>query len=148
MFKMFSFAALPGGPYEFWDEGAGMFYRDELHKKGHPGIFWSRCQGWVMAALVSAIRFVPEAHPSHPVYLGIFQTMASSVTAAQASDGSWRSSMLNHSFPPDSSGSSFMVFALAYGINAGVLSRAEFLRKLLTRNHVSTSLAVTPAPSP
>lgn len=37
MFKMFSFAALPGGPYEFWNDSAGMFYRDELHKKAHPG---------------------------------------------------------------------------------------------------------------
>ena len=79
------------------------------------------------AALVSAIRFVPEAHPSHSVYLGIFQKMASSIATAQATDGSWRSSMLNHSFPPESSGSSFMVFALAYGINAGVLSRSEYL---------------------
>lgn len=40
------------------------------------------------AALVSAIRFVPEAHPSHTVYLGIFQKMASSIAAAQAADGS------------------------------------------------------------
>jgi hypothetical protein len=72
MFKMFSFAALPGGPYEFWNEGIGMFYRDELHKKAHPGVFWSRCQGWVMAALVSAIRFVPEAHPSHPARCAFF----------------------------------------------------------------------------
>ena len=94
---------------------------------GLSGVFWSRCQGWVTSALVSAIRFVPEAHPSHPIYLGIFQKMASSIAAAQATDGSWRSSMLNHSFPPDSSGSSFMVFALAYGVNAGVLSRSEYL---------------------
>lgn len=127
MFKMFGFAALPGGPYGFWNESAGMFYRDELHKRSHPDVFWSRCQGWVMSALVSAIRFVPEAHPSHPVYLGIFKKMAASVAEAQATDGSWRSSMLNHTYPPDSSGSSFMVFALAYGINAGVLDRAKYL---------------------
>jgi len=61
------------------------------------------------------------------MYLDIFKKMASTVAPAQALDGSWRSSMLNHSFPPDSSGSSFMIFALAYGINAGVLSREEFL---------------------
>mmetsp|Transcript_21641 Transcript_21641/g.64552 ORF Transcript_21641/g.64552 Transcript_21641/m.64552 type:complete len:341 (-) Transcript_21641:216-1238(-) len=127
MFKMFSFAALPGGAYEFWDPDAGMFYRDALHKQEHPGVFWSRCQGWVMSALVSAIRFVPKAHPSHQVYAGIFIKMAAAVMGAQASDGSWRSSMLNHSYPPDSSGSSFMVFALAYGINAGLLDRVHYL---------------------
>jgi rhamnogalacturonyl hydrolase YesR len=66
-----------------------------------------------MSALVSAIRFVPEEHPSHTVYLNIFKRMAVAVAPAQAVDGSWRSSVLNHSFPPDSSGSSFMVFALA-----------------------------------
>ena len=37
MFKMFSFAALPGGPYEFWNDSAGLFYRDELHKRAYPG---------------------------------------------------------------------------------------------------------------
>jgi rhamnogalacturonyl hydrolase YesR len=128
MFKMFSFAALPAGPYRFWNASAGLFYRDSSHKVKFPAIFWSRCQGWVMAALVSAIRFVPEAHPSHPVYVSIFKKMADSLVALQAGDGAWHSSLTQPAeFPPDSSGSAYIVFSLAFGVNTGLLDRREFL---------------------
>src|SRR5690348_7015447 len=47
----------------------------------------------------------------------------------QAADGFWRSDLLNtNAFPtPESSGTAFFCFALAWGMNHGVLDRATYL---------------------
>ena len=66
MFKMFSFAALPGGPYEFWNESAGLFYRDELHKKAHPGIAFPSLEKLVQKSRFEMCFVLGAKHVSNP----------------------------------------------------------------------------------
>jgi unsaturated rhamnogalacturonyl hydrolase len=55
--------------------------------------------------------------------------MATSVKAIQSKDGLWRPSLLdeNEVPHPETSGSAFFCYALAWGINAGVLDKTEYL---------------------
>jgi rhamnogalacturonyl hydrolase YesR len=54
--------------------------------------------------------------------------MAAEVSSIQGSDGLWRPGLLNpEAYPlPENSGSAFYVYALAYGVNHGLLDRAQY----------------------
>ena len=54
--------------------------------------------------------------------------MSAAMAAIQGSDGLWRTGLLDpDSYPlPENSGSAFFTYALAWGINHGILDRAEY----------------------
>jgi len=54
--------------------------------------------------------------------------MARAVAPLQGADGYWRASLLApESWPgPETSGTAFFTYALAWGVNAGILDRGEY----------------------
>lgn len=99
------------------------------HEANGSGLFWSRGNGWVMAGLVRVLQQMPQDYPSRQRYLAQFSEMAEEIASLQGADGLWRPGLLDASaYPlPENSGSAFYVYALAYGINAGILDRDSYL---------------------
>jgi rhamnogalacturonyl hydrolase YesR len=92
-------------------------------------IFWSRGNGWVMGGLVQILRELPADYPLRPFYETLFVEMAEKVTHLQQRDGLWRASLLDPEAYPggEVSGSGFFCYALAWGINTGLLSSEKYL---------------------
>jgi rhamnogalacturonyl hydrolase YesR len=116
-----------------FDSTSGLWYHDctfvgAKDANGQP-IFWSRGNGWVIAAMAQVLQTLPAADPRRATYSSMLQTMAASLLPLQGSDGFWRSSLLDPSlFPsPETSGTALITYALAYGIKAGLLSSATYL---------------------
>jgi len=92
-------------------------------------IFWSRGNGWVLGGLALILDSMPEDYKHRPFYVDLYITMAKKIKEIQPEEGLWRTSLLN----PDKdnhgevSGSGFYTFALAWGINNGLLSKSEYL---------------------
>ena len=109
-----------------------LYFRDNTYFKkqeanGKP-VFWSRGNGWVMGGLVRVLQLLPADHPDRKFFEGQFGEMAEKIRAIQPADGAWRASLLNpdaHKLP-EASGTSFFCYALAWGINQGLLDRAKF----------------------
>jgi len=99
------------------------------HEANGSSLFWSRGNGWVMAGLVRVLQQMPQDYPSRQRYLAQFSEMAEEIASLQGADGLWRPGLLDASaYPlPENSGSAFYVYALAYGINAGILDRDHYL---------------------
>lgn len=59
----------------------------------------------------------------------IFQEMSGRIAELQCEDGFWRASMLDPETytNPETSGTGLFVYALAYGINEGYLSKEKYL---------------------
>ncbi|KAG0086330.1 hypothetical protein BGZ93_000170 [Podila epicladia] len=100
-----------------------LFFRDDHYLKqteanGKP-LFWSRGNGWVIAALVMILKDLPANDPSH---------MAAALAAIQGPDGLWRSGILDPASYdlPEISGSAFYTYAMAYGINEHILNRKKY----------------------
>jgi rhamnogalacturonyl hydrolase YesR len=116
-----------------YDPGQHLFYRDATflhqHEKNGKSIFWSRGNGWVMAGLVRVIDAMPAHDPLRPKYVQQLQQMASAVAPLQGSDGLWRPGLLDPAaYPlPENSGSAFIAYALAYGIDHHLLDRRQYL---------------------
>jgi len=91
-------------------------------------LFWSRGNGWVLAGLVRVIEYMPEDYPDRPKFVAQYKEMAASVASLQGDDGLWRPGLLNAgAYPlPEVSGSAFNTYALAWGVNHGILDSSSY----------------------
>jgi len=116
-----------------FDAQAGLFYRDRrfvpLRTLHDAPVLWSRGNGWVIAGIPLILEHLPADHPGRPRYLDLFRKMARALKPVQGKDGLWRTSLLDaDEFPePDTSGSAFFCYALAWGVNRGHLDADEYL---------------------
>jgi rhamnogalacturonyl hydrolase YesR len=99
------------------------------HETNGKKIFWSRGNGWVLAGLARVLEVMPQDYPSRAKYLEQFRQMAARVAQLQGADGLWRPGLLNEAVYPLSevSGSAFFIYAMAWGVNHGVLDRKDYL---------------------
>jgi unsaturated rhamnogalacturonyl hydrolase len=116
-----------------YDPKVHLFYRDATflgkHEANGSGLFWSRGNGWVMAGLVRVLADMPSDYPARAKYITQFKEMALEIASLQGADGLWRPGLLDAAaYPlPEVSGSAFYVYALAYGVNTGILDRIQYL---------------------
>jgi unsaturated rhamnogalacturonyl hydrolase len=116
-----------------YDPQVHLFYRDATflgkRQANGQGLFWSRGNGWVMAGLVRVLDKMPADYPSRQKYVTQLRAMAAEIASLQGSDGLWRPGLLDQGAYglPENSGSAFYVYALAYGVNHGILERAQYL---------------------
>jgi rhamnogalacturonyl hydrolase YesR len=115
-----------------YDKEEHLYYRDsrffDQREPNGKKVFWSRGNAWVLAGLARVLRYLPEDYPALPRYRALFQEMARRVASLQGNDGYWRASLLDpQSQPtPETSGTGFFTYALAWGVNQGLLDRATF----------------------
>ncbi|HLA85778.1 MAG TPA: glycoside hydrolase family 88 protein [Thermoguttaceae bacterium] len=115
-----------------YDKDEHLYFRDNsfFARKESNGkkIFWSRGNGWVMGGLVRVLQYLPADHPQRARFVEQFRQMADKLLACQQADGSWHASLLDPKiYPgPETSGSGFNGYALAWGVNEGLLDRAKF----------------------
>lgn len=116
-----------------YDPQEHLYSRDQSYLNKHEAngkkVFWSRGNGWVMAGLALVLEQMPRNYPDRERYVQQFRQMAARVKSIQGADGLWRPGLLDAAaYPlPEVSGSAFFVYALAWGINHGVLDRASYL---------------------
>lgn len=92
-------------------------------------IFWSRGNGWVMGGIVRVLQELPANYESRNFYINLLKEMAARLKELQQADGMWRTSLLDpKSYPGgEVSGSGFDCYAIAWGINNGILDRATYI---------------------
>ncbi len=92
-------------------------------------IFWSRGNGWVVGGLVKLLKELPKNHPTRAFYVTLYKEMCASLLALQQEDGLWRSSLLDPQAYPggEASGSGFDIYAMAWGVNQGILDKKTYL---------------------
>ena len=115
-----------------YDPQAHLYSRDasflDRREKNGKKIFWSRGNGWVMGGIVRVLEQLPAGSPLRPKYIAQLKDMAAATLAVQGSDGLWRPGLLDpDAYPlPEISGSAFIAYAMAYGVNQGILDRATY----------------------
>ncbi len=104
-----------------------LFFRDNrfFTKKSTNGgkLFWSRGNGWLMGALPRIIDALPESHEYRPYYIKMYKEMAHKILNLQREEGIWTVNLLDPEelMLGESSGSGFFGYALAWGVNRGIL---------------------------
>jgi rhamnogalacturonyl hydrolase YesR len=112
-----------------YDPAEHLYFRDATYLGQHEAngrkLFWSRGNGWVMAGIARVLDYMPKNYPARPQYVAQLREMAAAVVKVQGDDGLWRSGLLDaQAYPlPEVSGSAFIAYALAWGVNQGILDR-------------------------
>jgi rhamnogalacturonyl hydrolase YesR len=117
-----------------FDQKAGLYYRDAKyiypkHKANNGGPdFWARGDGWVFAGLAKVLADLPHDHPAYPLMLDRFRRMAVALKPAQQEEGYWTRSILDPMQAPgrETSGTAFFTYGYLWGMNHGVLARADY----------------------
>ncbi|MCG8390416.1 MAG: glycoside hydrolase family 88 protein [Cytophagales bacterium] len=114
-----------------FDEKEGLFYRDNtfIDKREHDRkIFWSRGNGWVFAGLALLMDEYEPGSEEYEYFKGIYMKMAKTLKRIQTPAGHWSMSLLAEDvYPtPETSGTSFFTFGLAWGINKGLLKKKKY----------------------
>ena len=116
-----------------YDPEERLFYRDSRKIGGVRKTFWSRGNAWVAAGIVRVLEELPEDQSSRQLYLAVYRELAERIAALQPADGLWRADLLASPLaaPGETSGTALFCYALAWGIDHGVLDRERYLPVVL-----------------
>jgi len=114
-----------------FDKKENLYYRDQSYmgKLDHgTKIFWSRGNGWVFAGLTNVLNELDSNTKEYKYFAKIYKKMAKKLLAIQTPQGHWAMSLLGQQFypTPETSGSSFYTYGLAWGINQGILDKEVY----------------------
>ncbi|MCM2680707.1 glycoside hydrolase family 88/105 protein [Echinimonas agarilytica] len=134
--------------YLFSDE-YGLFFRDSRYfdmksDNGQP-VFWGRGNGWVFAAIPLIIDELPEGHPSRDRYIELYKKNAAGLLKLQTEEGYWPASLMDPDKvkTPEVSGTGFITYGLAWGVNNGFLTDAKS-KEVVEKGWAAIERAVSP----
>ena len=133
-----------------YDRNEHLYYRDSRYidqrEANGAKVFWSRGNGWVLGGLARVLQYLPPDYPSRPRFVALFKEMAERIAHLQRPNGFWGVSLLSpETFPaPESSGTAFFTYALAWGVNEGLLDRATY-EPVIRRGWAALNHAVLPS---
>ena len=114
-----------------FDKKESFYYRDERYMTqldNGTKVFWARGNGWVFAGLTNIMNELEPKSKEYKYFLKLYKKMAKKLLEIQTSKGHWAMSLLGQDFypTPETSGSSFFTYGLAWGINKGILDKEDY----------------------
>jgi len=115
-----------------YDKEEHLYARDATYiNKREPNgkkMFWSRGEGWVMGGLALILDDIPQDDPQRGFYVQQLREMSAKIASLQGADGMWHAGLLDpQTYPlPEVSGSALFVYAMAYGVNRGILDEKTY----------------------
>lgn len=120
-----------GGLYNAKD---GLWWRDKdfvppYKEPNGEDCYWSRGNGWVLAAFVRVLETMPKTAAGYDDYLKTYHEMIKALVPVQRADGFWNVSLHdpNHYGGKETSGTALFVYGMAWGVNKGILDKKTYL---------------------
>ncbi len=123
--------SLAGGLY---NRKEGLWWRDKdfvppYKEPNGKNCYWSRGNGWVVAALARVLEESPADDPYRQEYINDFKALCEALVKCQRKDGFWDVSLHDPSNfgGKETTGTALFVYGMAWGINNGILDKAKYL---------------------
>lgn len=118
----------------FYNKKDGLWWRDAdfrppYQEPNGEDCYWSRGNGWVVAALLRVMEILPEDDPHYKEYLKTYKKMMKAVLTIQREDGFWNASLhdpTNYG-GKEATGTSLFVYGMAWGVNNNILSAKKYM---------------------
>lgn len=138
MYEMYAFTKYKHGGNGLYNAADKLWWRDKdfvppYKEPNGEDCYWSRGNGWVVAALAKTLEALPKSDPHYKEYLQDFKAMLSALPALQREDGYWNVSLhdASHFGGKEVSGTALFIYGMAWGINNKVVDRATYLPVIL-----------------
>lgn len=134
MYEMYAFTKYKHGGNGLYDAKTDLWWRDKdfvypaYKEPNGEGCYWSRGNGWVVAALVRVLQLLPKSDPHYQEYLTDFKKMCAALLPLQRKDGFWNVSLKDPSNfgGKELTGTSLFTYGFAWGINNGILDKKKY----------------------
>jgi unsaturated rhamnogalacturonyl hydrolase len=123
-----------GGLYD--QAGRRLWWRDKrfippggVRSPNGKDVVWSRGNGWAVAAHVKTLKSIPPTDLRAPEYRGTLAEMCQALVPLQRTDGFWNTNLADpqHFGGPETSGTAFFTYGMAYGVSSGLLAPSTYL---------------------
>jgi unsaturated rhamnogalacturonyl hydrolase len=134
MYEMYMFTKLKHGVNGLYSKTDKLWWRDKdfvppYKEPNGEDCYWSRGNGWVLAALVRTMNFLPKKSPYQKEYMATYKEMVDALIKCQRKDGFWNVSLHDstHFGGKEVTGTALFVYGIAWGINNGTLNKKKYL---------------------
>ena len=138
MYEMYAFTKYKHGTNGLFNPTDKLWWRDKdfvppYKEPNGEDCYWSRGNGWVVAALAKTLAGLPKTDPHYNEYLQDFKDMLAALLPIQRPDGYWNVSLHDstHFGGKEVSGTSLFIYGMAWGINNNIIDRKTYLPVLL-----------------
>jgi unsaturated rhamnogalacturonyl hydrolase len=133
MYDLYSFAKTKQGDQGLYNPEDHLWWRDKdfdppYKEPNGQDCYWSRGNGWVLAALARTLEMLPQSDPHYAEYLQDFKDMCAALLPLQRQDGYWNVSLHDPTnfAGKEASGTSLFTYGFAWGINHGILNKKTY----------------------
>lgn len=130
MYDMYAYTKTKHGTNGLYNPADKLWWRDKdfvppYKEPNGEDCYWSRGNGWALAALVRVMDVMPANEPHRAEYLKDFKDMAEALKPLQRADGFWNVSLHDstHFGGKEVSGTALFIYGMAWGVNKGLLSK-------------------------
>jgi len=134
MYDMYMYSRNNHGDHGLFNPKDGLWWRDAdfdppYKEPNGEDCYWSRGNGWVIAALAKVLTIIPENAPHREQYVKDLKAMAKALVPIQRADGFWNVSLHDPTNfgEKEASGTALFVYGITYGINSGILDKKTYL---------------------
>ncbi len=133
MYAMYDHTKRMEGGNGLFNPEDGLWWRDADYDPPYKepngeDCYWSRGNGWIVAALVRVLDEIPEDEPHRKEYLQDLKVMLEALVKVQRKDGFWNASLHD----PDNyggketTGTALFTYGMAWGLRNGMLDSATY----------------------
>ena len=134
MYEMYAFTKYKHGDKGLFNAAEGLWWRDKdfdppYKEPNGEDCYWSRGNGWVVAALVRVLNILPKNESHYAEYMADYKTMMEALVPLQRGDGYWNVSLHDPSNfgGKELTGTSLFLYGMAWGVNNGVLDEKKYM---------------------
>jgi unsaturated rhamnogalacturonyl hydrolase len=151
MYDMYAFSKNQHGDKGLYNPAEGLWWRDKdfdppYKTPSGANCYWSRGNGWVLAALVRVLDVMPKNAPHRDEYLKNYLEMVNALLPLQRSDGFWNVSLTDSTDygGKELTGTALFTYGLAWGINHKILDKKKMAPSVSRAWNVLMSKCVHP----
>lgn len=134
MYDMYAYTKYKEGGNGLYNPAAGLWWRDKdfvppYKEPNGKDCYWSRGNGWVVAALVRVLNVLPKTDSHYNEYLADYKSTMNAIVPLQRNDGSWNVNLMDSTDfgGKELTGTALFTYGMAWGINHGFLNKKKFL---------------------
>lgn len=138
MYDLYAFAKYRHGGSGLYNPVEKLWWRDKdfvppYKEPNGANCYWSRGNGWVVAALLRTMQYLPKSDLHYNEYLNDYKNMLQALLPLQRPDGYWNVSLADatHYGGKELTGTALFVYGMAWGINNNIIDRKTYLPVLL-----------------
>jgi len=130
MYDLYSFSKYNHGGNGLYNQNEKLWWRDKdfvppYKEPNGEDCYWSRGNGWVVAALVRTLQMLPKTDIHYAEYLQDYKDMCAALLPIQRSDAFWNVSLHDSTNfgGKELSGTALFTYGFAWGVNNGLLDK-------------------------